>query len=170
MRQLIIDGYNVILQATPYSKLAERDDFELACEALISDAASFVGPQYKVTVVYDGTGNKFSTGEPRKIAGVTVIYSPYGQTADTVIERLAHEYRDRGDDVEVVTSDEQTQRAVMGERIVRRSSREFIEELGVGYSEFAENKESAPYSKVTLDQRISADAVELLRKIRDGEA
>lgn len=168
MRHLIIDGYNVIRQTNPYLSLAERDDFELACEALISDVASYVDPQRKVTVVFDGTGNPFSTGEPKRIAGVTVIYSAYGVVADSVIEKIARTERERGVEVEVVTSDAQLQWTVMGQTVTRTSSREFAEQLHTGHDEFKEAS-AVSHKKVTLAQRISPQAAEMLRKIRDGE-
>lgn len=168
MRHLIIDGYNVIRQTNPYLALAERDDFELACEALVSDVASYVDPQRKVTVVFDGTGNKFSTGEPQILAGVTVIYSAYGTVADSVIEKIARKERARGVEVEVVTSDAQLQWTVMGQTVTRTSSREFAEQLHVGHDELKEASAQS-YKKVTVGDRISPQAAELLRRIRDGE-
>lgn len=168
MRHLIIDGYNVIRQTNPYLTLAERDDFELACEALISDVASYVDPNRKVTVVFDGTNNPYSTGEPKTQAGVTVIYSAYGIVADSVIEKIARTERERGVEVEVVTSDAQLQWTVMGQTVTRTSSREFAEQLHFGHDEFKRNSKQS-YQKVTLADRISPQAAALLRKIRDGE-
>lgn len=167
-RHLIIDGYNVIAQTNPYLALARRDDFELACEALISDVASFVEPNRKVTLVFDGTNNPHSTGDPRRIAGVTVIYSAYGVIADSVIEKLAREEREKGVEVEVVTSDAALQWTVMGQTVTRTSSREFAEQLRCGHGELQEACRPS-HKKVTLAQRISPEAAEMLRRIRDGE-
>ena len=168
MRHLLIDGYNVIRQTNPYLSLAQRDDFELACEALVSDVASYVDPQQRVTVVFDGTNNEFSTGEPQIIAGVTVIYSAYGTVADSVIEKIARQERERGVEVEVVTSDAALQWTVMGQTVTRTSSREFAEQLKRGHDEFKEASKQL-YKKVTLTDRIDPKAADLLRRIRDGE-
>lgn len=167
-RHLIIDGYNVIAQTNPYLSLARRDDFELACEALISDVASFVEPNRKVTLVFDGTNNPHSTGDPQRIAGVTVIYSAYGIIADSVIEKLAREEREKGIEVEVVTSDAALQWTVMGQTVTRTSSREFAEQLRCSHGELQEACKPS-HKKVTLAQRISPEAAEMLRRIRDGE-
>lgn len=167
-KYLIIDGYNVIRQTPPYRALAERDDFELACEALIADVGAGVASDTQTLVVFDGTGNPHSTGDSRFIGGVEVVYSAYGIVADSVIERRARILRDKGAEVEVVTSDAQLQWTVMGETVTRRSSREFAEDLGAGYREFCERKDAVS-GKVTLDDRISPEARDLLRRIRDCE-
>lgn len=168
-RHLIIDGYNVIRQTHPYLSLAERDDFDLACNALIADVAAFVEPRRKVTVVFDGTNNPLSTGEPRRAAGVTVIYSAYGTVADSVIEKLAREERERGVEVEVVTSDAQLQWTVVGQTVTRTSAREFAEQLRASHDDIEQACLPANPRKVTLAQRVSPAAAEMLRRIRDGE-
>ena len=169
MKHLIIDGYNVIRQTAPYFALAERGDWDYARDALVGDVASFVGPEFHVTVVFDGTSNPQSIGEPARQYGVTVIFSPNGKTADTVIESLARVGRERGDHIEVVTSDAQTQWTVMGQTVTRRSSREFAEELSVGYEEYQREKKGPP-SRSVLEDRISPDARAMLRRIRDGHS
>lgn len=168
MKQLIIDGYNVVCETEPYKAKFKQGDYDASCDALIADAASFAAQQsYRVTVVFDGTNNPNSTGIPRTIAGVSVIYSAYGHTADSVIERLASEAAGRGESVEVVSNDAQVQRAVMKCTVVRRSVREFVADLHGGHEDFVEINER-PRTKMTLDKRITPEAAELLRKIRDG--
>lgn len=169
MKQLIIDGYNVVCLAEPYKSKFDQGDYDTACDALVADSASFAAQQsYRVTVVFDGTNNPSSTGEPRNVAGVSVIYSAYGHTADSVIEKLASEAAARGESVEVISNDAQIQQAVMKGAVVRRSVHEFITDLHGGHEDFVEINER-PRTKMTLDKRISPEAAELLRRIRDGE-
>lgn len=168
MRVLLVDGYNVIWATEPYLALVERDDWELARNALISDVASYVSKECRVTVVFDGTANPHSDGTPENHIGVTVIYSPYGKTADAVIERLAAQERERGNAVEVVTSDAQTQWAVMRGAVVRRSSREFAESLRDSYNEYTADAQRT-VGRVNLEDRISPEAAELLRRLAEGD-
>ncbi len=127
-RLLIVDGYNVIRSTPPYREIAELD-LESARAALVSDVAAYAVGQWDATVVFDGGANERSTGLAHTAAGITVMFSRYGVEADTVIEGLARSARDAGIPTEVVTSDAQTQWAVLGGSVVRRSSGEFAGEL-----------------------------------------
>lgn len=129
MRILLVDGYNVIRLTPPYRDLADADEMDAARAALIADVAAFADREFKATVVFDGGGNRHSTGEPHEMLGVTVVFSPFGVEADAVIESHARAARDRGDSALVVTSDAQTQWAVMGGTVARRSSGEFASDL-----------------------------------------
>lgn len=129
MRVLLVDGYNVIRLTPPYRDLAEDDEMDAARAALIADVAAFAQGEYEATVVFDGGGNPLSTGEPHEMLGVTVVFSPYGVEADAVIEARARRARGLGRSVLVVTSDAQTQWAVMGGSVTRRSSDEFAGDL-----------------------------------------
>lgn len=121
---LIVDGYNVIGSEPSYATSALRD-LESARAMLVRDAASFAAGAWRCTVVFDGAGNPTSDGVPHGVAGVTVVFSPHGRSADTVVEGLAARARERGEEVTVVTSDAATQFAVMREGVSRMSSREF---------------------------------------------
>ncbi|MCL2503597.1 MAG: NYN domain-containing protein [Coriobacteriia bacterium] len=125
---LLIDGYNVIHIASRYREAAERD-IDTARELLINDVASYAMGEWDAVCVFDGAGNPHSCGSEERVAGITVIFSAYGESADSVIEKVARSARSRGQDVEVVTSDAETQWAVMGSSIIRRSSPEFAAEL-----------------------------------------
>jgi predicted RNA-binding protein with PIN domain len=135
---LIVDGYNVIRSTPPYREIAELD-LESARAALVSDVAAYAAGQWDATVVFDGGANERSTGLPHTAAGITVVFSRYGMEADTVIEGLARTARDGGIPTEVVTSDAQTQWAVLGGCVVRRSSGEFAGELRSDESDWREH-------------------------------
>jgi uncharacterized protein len=160
MRTLIIDGYNVIRQTPPYSRLA-ADDLDAARAALVSDVSAFSHGEYKATVVFDGHSNPASTGVAHDVAGVTVVFSRHGIDADAVIESLARAARERGDETTVVTSDAQTQWTVLGGSVGRMSSAEFSGELRQGSREWAEH---APVGEMKgrLEDRIAAETKERL--------
>ncbi len=165
-RVLIVDGYNVIRMTPPYSAIAEQD-LDSARVALVSDVAAYAHGAWDATVVFDGGGNLQSTGTPHRTAGVTVIFSRYGVEADSVIERLARDAREAGCVVEVVTSDAQTQWAVMGGGVVRRSSAEFAGDLRIDESEWREHSPSGS-SRSRIEDRVSADVRERLDRWARG--
>lgn len=106
---LLIDGYNVIRRSPELGRL-DREDLERGREALLSLLAAYrrLRP-HRITVVFDGTGAPGGLPERDRRAGIRVLFSRGGETADRVIARLAREERDR---VLVVTSDADLQRTV----------------------------------------------------------
>jgi hypothetical protein len=155
MRTLIVDGYNVIRQTPPYSQLAETD-LDAARAALVSDVAAYAHGEWRVTVVFDGHNNPLSDGQRHEVAGVTVVFSRFGVDADTVIEALARSARERGETTTVVTSDAQTQWAVLGGSVARMSSAEFSGELRDGGREWTEHAPAGSTSG-RLEDRIDAE-------------
>lgn len=166
-RTLIVDGYNVIRQTPPYRDIAEGD-LDAGRLALISDVAAFAHGDFRATVVFDGHLNQFSDGRPHTIAGVTVIFSPFGCDADTVIESLSRVARESGEDVLVVTSDAQTQWTVLGGRVARMSSAEFAGEIK---AEDAEWRQHAPAgsAKSRVEDRIDIDVRDRLARWARGK-
>ncbi len=160
MRALVVDGYNVIKQTASYSVLAE-EDLDAARAALVSDVSAFAHGEWAATIVFDGHNNVLSTGSPHDVDGVTVVFSRFGVDADTVIEKLAHGARERGEQVTVVTSDAQTQWTVLGGTVSRMSSAEFHGELEAGSREWEEH---APVgeTKGRLEDRIATETKERL--------
>lgn len=97
-----------------------------------------------------------------------MVFSPHGVDADTVVESLARRWREAGDEVEVVTSDAQTQWAVMGGRVARRSAKEFAGELRDAEQEW---REHAPAGRkaVRIEDRISPSVRATLERWARGE-
>ncbi|HZC67906.1 MAG TPA: NYN domain-containing protein, partial [Nitrospirales bacterium] len=95
---LIIDGYNLL-----GVRGGLRGDVEAKREQLIRDLAGYRQRKgHPVTVVFDGwrAGHPVEQAERRE--GLEVVYSRQGETADTVIKRLAEKY---GSDSAIVSSD-----------------------------------------------------------------
>lgn len=167
MKRLIVDGYNVIRSVAPYKRLSDADDLDVARAALVSDVAAFAQGGWDATIVFDGHGNPHSDGTPHHTIGVTVVFSPFGVDADTVIERLARSARESGDHVEVVTSDAQTQWAVLGTGVIRRSSNEFAEDLRADDAEWRGHNPAG--RRVTrLEDQLPAGIREALEKWARG--
>jgi predicted RNA-binding protein with PIN domain len=90
---LLVDGHSIIFAWPELRALHERRT-SLAREALIKQLRDYQDwSGIKVVVVFDGRGSAVShEAEPGEIQ---VFYSRVGQTADTIIERLASKYAER---------------------------------------------------------------------------
>jgi len=167
LKVLLVDGYNVIRLTPPYRELAESD-LDSARVALVSDVAAFSAGEWDATVVFDAGNNVHSTGQPHQTAGVTVVFSRYGMEADTVIEALSREARDAGRHVEVVTSDAQTQWAVFGRGVARRSSAEFARDLRTEEAAWREHSPTGD-TRSPIERRIDAQVRARLERWARGE-
>lgn len=89
-RVLIVDGHSMIFQ-WPDLTLQHAKRGAVARETLIRMLTGLQdNSDWHVAVVFDGTGAKNSeASEPH---GIKVFYSRDGQTADSIIERLAAKY------------------------------------------------------------------------------
>jgi predicted RNA-binding protein with PIN domain len=92
-RYLLVDGHSIIFAWPELRKLHERRS-SLAREALIKqlrDYQDWTG--VRVVIAFDGKAQKISAiSDP---GDVQIFYSRSGQTADTIIERLASKYAEK---------------------------------------------------------------------------
>ncbi len=169
---LIVDGYNVLRSGSRYKALAGADytddAFNRKRESLLNDVATFAGNEYAATVVFDGGANAYSDGIEERYGGVAVVFSPAGSSADKVIERLAKGARDRGHEALVVSSDAVIQETVFGGGVARMSAEGFCRELESSWDENHLTFTPRPATKNKLEGRISTDALEQLRALRDS--
>lgn len=137
-------------------------------EALISDVAAFAGSEYQsVTVVFDGADNAESAGKVQRVGQVKVVFSPYGSTADKVIEKLAHDARERNFEVLVVTSDATIQDTVFGGMVTRMSANGFSNEIDDLHDEARREGQGRTKRKATVADRLDGDVVDKLEALRD---
>lgn len=172
---LIVDGYNVIRNNDRYAGLGA--DYESAStwnkarEALINDAAQVAQESYeRCTVVFDGAGNPESTGKPQRTAGIDVVFSPAGVSADSVIERLAYDARDEGFEVVVVSSDFAIQSTVFGGGVTRMSSIGFAGGAAEVESERRSLAKAPAVQKRTIADRIDPETLAKLEAIVKGDS
>jgi predicted RNA-binding protein with PIN domain len=125
---LIVDGHSVIF-AWPELRALHARRTSLAREALtkqLRDYQDWTGT--RVAVVFDGKGSAVSaTSDPGEIQ---IFYSAAGQTADSIIERLASKYGKRYQLI-VATSDvleQETASACGAECISTEALRWLLEE------------------------------------------
>ncbi len=136
----LFDGFNLL-------HAAAFDDVRELTDAL----ASFVGVKgVRGVVVFDGIGRDATLGR------LEVRYAP---NADTLLERLAAEHRDR-ERVCLVSSDAAI-RGTSGQEVMKLSSRTFLGDLETP------RQEDVPRS--TLYDRLDRETAERLERLRRGE-
>lgn len=103
-RWVLVDGYSVLHAWPRLRKLAGRA-LEQQRDALVHLLRQYADQTgCRVTVVFDGYAAKRKPAETAPVAGVEVVFSQTGKTADDVIERLVAQTEGR-DRILVVTSD-----------------------------------------------------------------
>ena len=170
---LIVDGYNVLRSGSRYRAMRDNPDWtddvlNKSREVLLHDVISFAGRDYSAVIVYDGGHNDFSEGKVDSVGGVRIMFSPAGSTADKVIEKLAHEAREKGLEVLVVTSDATIQDTVFGGGVDRMSSNGFSQEVGMVENDSRMERAPQLSRKSTVASRIDASTLEKLKRMRDG--
>ncbi len=90
---LLVDGHSIIF-AWPELRLLHDRRTSLARDALVRQLRDFQDwTGIHVVVVFDGRGSTIS--EEADQGEVQIFYSRAGQTADSIIERLASKYAER---------------------------------------------------------------------------
>jgi predicted RNA-binding protein with PIN domain len=136
----LFDGYNV-LHASGFADARELTD----------KLASFVAERgARGVLVFDGTGEDLSYG-PLEVR--------FAEHADTLLERLAAEHRDR-ERVCLVSSDS-TVRGTTGQEVAKLSSATFVRDFQLGG-----HAESRP---MRVEDKLDAETRERLERLRRGE-
>ena len=92
---IIIDGYNFIRQSS-FSSLLNTHDLQEEREVLIESlVVSKRRRAHEITVVFDGTRAPFDLARREVVSGIEIVFSPAGQTADTVIKQMAAREREK---------------------------------------------------------------------------
>ena len=147
---LVVDGYNVIHKSARYLELIDEadggDPFERARTKLIGDVASFAQHRYDAVVVFDAAENLSSQRPNLSQAGIRVLFSEAGQSADAVIERLVTNARLQARSVTVVTSDNTIRATVGGVPVTRLSSDVLVREMDAMDADVTQELKELPAS------------------------
>ncbi len=122
---LIVDGYNIIF-AWPHFEELRKSGLEHARLKLIDtlvNYAALTGRQ--VILVFDAYRVRESAARMEEMPGLQVIYTAFGETADSLIEKLVGELSSKGA-VYVATSDCTEQRMVLGQGACRLTPQELL--------------------------------------------
>ena len=179
-RLLLVDGYNVLRSGSRYRELREQgsqagpnpdydnDAFNRAREALINDVVAYAGRDCDAVIVFDAAGNEYSDGASERIAGVRIIFSRAGDSADKVIEKMAWDARERGIETMVVTSDASIQNTVFGGGVDRMSANDFSRAVNLSVNEDRLDDSPQVSVKNTVAERLDSDTRAKLTALRDS--
>ena len=121
---LIVDGYNMIYSWSSLKDLA-RTDYNAARERLIDAVANYQGyKNIEVYLVFDAYRRKESVDVRNEHRGkLNVVFTKYGQTADSYIEKLVHDLKKKYS-LMVASSDGLIQNSILSQGAMRLSARE----------------------------------------------
>ena len=169
---LVVDGYNVIYKSDRYlarmDETAEGDPFDQARDLLVADVAAYAKGRYEAVIVFDAAGNVSPERPDLSKAGVRLVFSPAGESADTVIERLVTEARLAPQAVTVVTSDNTIRATVGGIPVTRVSSDVLVANMDTLTAEYAQANAERQTQHMRLEDRIDPVAREKLWRILRG--
>jgi len=165
-RLLIVDGYNVIYATDRYKKWRESD-LELARIKLIEDLATLKAlHDYKIVLVFDAAKTDARSRTNAQVLGIDVWFTRSGETADTLIEKMAARSEFEGD-VVVATSDYSQQKVIFRPGVLRKSCRELVAELEVTEQDIEVTAKKR--ARFCLEERLDSALRRALERIVSGE-
>jgi len=164
---LIVDGYNIIHAWPEFEKLKDSN-LEHARVKLVSILANYAPLSgQNVVVVFDAHQVKNADERTEVIDGVEVVYTRQGETADSLIERLAGTLSEKGR-VHVATSDWDEQRIIFGRGAYRLTPGELraqIKRAGRESKElYTRDTPADSYLENRLRDRVRSELEKLRRK------
>lgn len=169
---LVVDGYNVIYKSGRYlarmDETADGDPFEQARDLLVADVAAYAKGRYDPVIVFDAAGNVSPERPDLSKAGVRLVFSPTGENADAVIERLVTEQRLLPRAVTVVTSDRTIRATVGGVPVTRVSSDVLVSDVDALDAEYRQANAERQTQHMRLEDRIDPAARERLWRLLRG--
>jgi len=182
---LVVDGYNVIGATPRYQALLDEDEragaladvaslsrdpygsdpYARAREALLADVAAYAQRTYDPIIVYDAAKNLSDERPDFSRAGVSVVFSRTGESADAVIERLVVRARTQGRDVLLVTSDNTIRFTVGGVPVTTVSSQLLAKDIEIVRRDVQVSHDDRSHMHMTMEDRLSPDVRDKLWKM-----
>lgn len=124
--RILVDGYSLLhgwpelAPGRPRHSAAARDEL-IRLLTLYRDAI-----QTPITIVFDGAGSSAGVAVEQSTPDLEILYSRSGQTADQIIERVAHRLKEYGE-VLAVTDDFAERETILSLGGMASSCANFIE-------------------------------------------
>lgn len=109
-RDILVDGYNVIKRAVSFQVIRTANLAAARAQLITLLVNRYRHTPYQVIVVFDGDAPAEQSSHDRRIH---IIFSRYGETADSVIARLASHARNAGREVEIYSDDLEVQQSAV---------------------------------------------------------
>ena len=92
---IIVDGYNVIRQSKEL-RILDLRDMQEGRETLQDMLVEYRKRKgHRITIVFDGTNAISPDTQRQRFCGIDILFSRHGETADTVIKRMAAREKER---------------------------------------------------------------------------
>ncbi len=108
-RDILVDGYNVIKRAPSFQAVRTQNLAAARAQLIALLRNRYRHTPHQVIVVFDGNETLEQISHEQRIR---IIYSRHGETADSVIARLAVHARSDGREVEIYSDDFEVQQSV----------------------------------------------------------
>ncbi|MBQ6395410.1 MAG: NYN domain-containing protein [Atopobiaceae bacterium] len=174
---LVVDGYNVIHKTPRYRDLVGEntrahdmadvaslsrdpyghDPFDRSRDLLVADVAAYAQGVYDAVIVFDAAGNINPRRDVLNQAGVRIMFSATGESADTVIEKLVTEARRNNREVLLVTSDNTIRATVGGIPITTVSSNLLAQDMERVVEDVRMAREERTHTRMTLFDHLSEE-------------
>lgn len=173
MTVYLIDGYNLLhaLRRRESGPGEERTnerfapgELEQERRRLLDRVASFLGRRNeRAIIVFDAQRSQLQRGESTA-RNLEVYFGSFSRSADAIIEREAYALREE-ERIIVVSSDYALQRTVFLPNVIRRSSRQFVEDLEEDTTKVANLRDCTRIDH-RVEDRLDVDSLERLRDLR----
>lgn len=164
----LVDGYNVIHKCPQLRPLTETS-FEASRDSLIDRVARYCSlTSHHAKIVFDGRGRRQEPSLPEcGTAHVEIIFSPGHHTADTLIERIVYDARNRRDYV-VVSGDRGIRNLVGGLGGLTMIPESFLTEIDqmLASASSALRNQSQQHRASHLEDRLSGESLERLNRLK----
>lgn len=162
----LVDGYNLI---HAWEEI-DLEDIAAARERLIRILSEYGGYEnFEITLVFD-TGKTEDEERVEVYSKIfRVVYSGFGETADSVIERLAFEEVKKRREVHVVSSDALIETVILGAGAYRHPSREFYRAVKRAKKHLRKEylgNVTLPVQRNEVGDRIDSDVMAKLEQMR----
>ena len=162
---LYVDGYNVIGAWDEAAKNGwPLDECRDRLIHVLEDYAGYTGQE--VWLIFDGYKAERAVRSVEQRAGLTVVYTRHGETADHYIERMC-QLLPRYREARVATSDGVEQTLILGRGATRLSARELWRELRRERSSGrGRHQTPSAQQRTALSSALSAEQYAVLDKLR----
>ena len=162
MTVYLIDGYNVLHEFLGHEVVNDLEDER---KRLIDRIASYMGgTSDRAIVVFDSRVQMLQKIESAT-RNVEVFFGSFTRSADSIIEREVFALS-AGESVTVVSSDYNLQKTIFRFNVIRRSSRQFVEDLQLHTKRIA-NPENCITMNHRIEDRIDPGTVDKLKALRE---
>jgi len=141
------------------------DELEIERRRLIDRITSFMGSSGDhALIVFDSKAKEEQVTATS--ATVQVVYGSFSRSADAIIEREAYGLREL-ESIVVVTSDYGLQKTTFHTNVIRRSSRQFVDDLQRSTTKLAISKDCTTIGQ-RVEDRLDVESIRRLEALREG--